>query len=84
MAIFSDNALAQVPKGQHTMVAAAIRQAFLQADAGAAHQTWRHVGDQLRGRWPKLAALMHYSEHRVLPTWLSRPSTAPSCTAPAE
>ena len=43
------NALAHVPKGQHTMVAAAIRQAFLQTDAEAAHQTWRHVADQLRG-----------------------------------
>ena len=45
------NALAHVPKGQHTMVAAAIRQAFLQADAEAAHQAWRHVADQLRARW---------------------------------
>ena len=53
-------------RGQHTMVAAAIRQAFLQADAEAAHQTWRHVADQLRGRWPKLAALMDESEHDVL------------------
>ena len=60
------NALAHVPKGQHTMVAAAIRQAFLQPDADAAHQTWRHVADQLRGRWPKLAALMDDSEHDVL------------------
>src|SRR5579863_4457579 len=60
------NALAHVPKGQHTMVAAAIRQAFLQPDAEAAHQTWRHVADQLRPRWPKLAALMDDSEHDVL------------------
>jgi putative transposase len=60
------NALAHVPKGQHTMVAAAIRQAFLQADAEAAHQTWRHVADQLRPRWPKLSALMDESEHDVL------------------
>jgi transposase-like protein len=60
------NALAHVPKGQHTMVAAAIRQAFLQADPDAAHQTWRHVADQLRPRWPKLAALMDESEHGVL------------------
>ncbi len=30
------NALAHVPKGQHTMVAAAVRQAFLQADADSA------------------------------------------------
>jgi len=35
------NALAHVPKGQHTMVAAAIRQAFLQPDGETAHQTWR-------------------------------------------
>ena len=60
------NALAHVQKGQHTMVAAAIRQAFLQTDAEAAHQTWRHVADQLRPRWPKLAALMDDSEHDVL------------------
>lgn len=60
------NALAHVPKGQHTMVAAAIRQAFLQADPDAARQTWRHVADQLRPRWPKLAGLMDESEHDVL------------------
>jgi putative transposase len=60
------NVLAHVPKGQHTMVAAAIRQAFLQPDAEAAHQTWRHVADQLRARWPKLTALMDDSEHDVL------------------
>jgi putative transposase len=60
------NALAHVPKTQHTMVAAALRQAFLQADDAAAHQTWRHVADQLRARWPRLAALMDESEHDVL------------------
>jgi hypothetical protein len=48
------------------MVAAAIHQAFLQPDAEAARQTWRHVADQLRPRWPKLAALMDDSEHDVL------------------
>lgn len=60
------NALAHVPKGQHAMVAAAIRQAFLQTEAAAAHQTWRHVADQLRARWPKLGTLMDDSEHDVL------------------
>lgn len=60
------NALAYVPKGQHTMVAAALRQAFLQADQDNARQTWRQVADQLRPRWPKLAALMDDSEHDVL------------------
>ena len=67
------NALAHVPKGQHTVVAAAIRQAFLQPDADAARQTWRHVADQLRPRWPKLAALMDESEHDVL-AYLSFPA----------
>src|SRR5919107_235848 len=60
------NLLAHVPKGQHTMVAAAIRQAFLQPDRESASQTWRHVADQLRARWPKLGALMDESETDVL------------------
>jgi putative transposase len=60
------NALAHVPRGQHTVVAAAIRQAFSQPDREQAGVTWRHVADQVRGRWPKLAALMDESEHDVL------------------
>jgi putative transposase len=60
------NALAHVAKGQHTMVAAALRQAFWQADQPTARQTWRQVADQLRPRWPKLAGLMDDSEHDVL------------------
>jgi putative transposase len=75
------NALAYVAKGQHTMVAAALRQAFLQPDQDTARQTWRQVADQLRARWPKLATLMDESEHECSPTWSSPFSTAPSCTA---
>ena len=45
-------ALAHVPKGQHTVVAAAIRQAFTQPDKKTAVETWRHVVDKLRARWP--------------------------------
>jgi len=63
---FMRNALAHVPKGQHTVVAAAIRQAFIQPDRETAGQTWRHVADQLRARWPKLAVLMDEAEHDVL------------------
>ncbi|MET4898932.1 transposase, partial [Sphingomonadaceae bacterium jetA1] len=63
---FRRNALAHVPKGQTTMVAAAIRQVFLQPDHAAATQTWRHVADQLRARWPKLGACMDNAEHDVL------------------
>jgi putative transposase len=43
-----------------------IRQAFNQSDRASAGATWRHVADQLRVRWPKLAALMDESEHDVL------------------
>jgi putative transposase len=67
------NALAHVPKGQHTVVAAAIRQAFTQPDRDSAGQTWRHVADQVRARWPKLAALMDESEADVL-AYMSFPS----------
>lgn len=60
------NALAYVPKAQTSIAAAALRQAFLQPDAETAHQTFRHVADQMRDRWPKLAAFMDTSEHDVL------------------
>jgi putative transposase len=60
------NALAHVPKSQTSMVAAALRQAFLQPDIAAARQTFRHVADQFRPRLPKLAVLMDESEHDVL------------------
>lgn len=63
---FARNALAHVPKGQQAMVAAAIRQAFVQPNRKAAGETWRHVADQLRARWPKLGALMDEAEHDVL------------------
>jgi transposase-like protein len=60
------NALAHVSRGQHTVVAAAIRQAFDQPERKHAGETWRHVAEQLRARWPKLADLMDESEHDVL------------------
>ena len=60
------NALAHVSRGQHTVVATAIRQAFDQPDRASAGEMWRKVADQLRPRWPKLAELMDNSEHDVL------------------
>ena len=60
------NALAHVSRGQHTVVAAAIRQAFDQPDRAHAGETWRKVAEQLRPRWPKLADLMDASENDVL------------------
>lgn len=63
---FMRNALAHVPKAQTTVVAAAIRQVFLQPDHASAVQSWRHVADQLRVRWPKLGTLMDAAEADVL------------------
>ena len=48
---FMRNVLAHVPKSQHTVVAAAIRQAFIRRFARRA-SAWRHVADQLRARFP--------------------------------
>jgi transposase-like protein len=63
---FMRNCLAHVRKGQHSMVAAAIRTVFAHKDRHAAGESWRHVADQLRPRWPKLAALMDDAETDVL------------------
>ena len=46
--------------------AAALRQAFLQPDRAQASATLRHVADQLRPKWPKLAAFIDDSETDVL------------------
>jgi len=60
------NALSYVPKGQNTVVAAAIRQVFLQPDQKTATQVGRQVADQLRTRWSKLGACMDEAETDVL------------------
>jgi putative transposase len=63
---FMRNALAHAPKGQHSMISAAIRTAFAQETSAAASIAWRHVADQLRARFPKLATLMDEAETEVL------------------
>ena len=60
------NALSYVPKGQQSMVSAALRQAFIQPDRASASQALRHVADQLRAKWPKLGAFIDDSEADVL------------------
>ena len=60
------NAQAYVPKGQQSMVAVALRQAFIQPDRVSASQTLRHVADQLRTKWPKLGTFIDESEADVL------------------
>jgi transposase-like protein len=59
-------ALAHVGPSQRPMVAAAIRTAFTQETADAAHQEWRAVADRLRDRFRKLAELMDEAEDDVL------------------
>ena len=60
------NALSYVAKTQQSMVAAALRQAFIQPDRAQARQTLHHIADQLRQKWPKLAGFMDESETDVL------------------
>jgi hypothetical protein len=55
-----------VARTQQSMVAAALRQAFIQPDRAQASQTLRHVADQLRQKWPKLSAFIDDSETDVL------------------
>jgi putative transposase len=57
---------ARLSAARHALLAAAIRQAFIQPDRKSAGETWRHVADQLRGRWPKLGALMDEAKEDVL------------------
>jgi len=63
---FVRNALALVPKGMQTLVAATIRTVFAQPTAETAQAQWRHVADGFRSRWPRLAALMDEAESDVL------------------
>lgn len=48
------------------MASAALRQAFLQPDQASSRQTWRHLADQRRPRWPTLGTLTDDSEDDVL------------------
>jgi putative transposase len=63
---FLRNALAYANKGQRQMVFALINTIFAQESADLAHKQWRVVTDQLREKFPKLAAMMDEAEHEVL------------------
>ena len=58
--------MVHVPKSQQSVVSAAVRQVFVQPDRETAGQAWRHVADQLRPRFRKVAALLDEAEHDVL------------------
>jgi putative transposase len=63
---FIRNALAYAGKGQRQMVLALINTVFAQDSAEAASAQWRVVADQLRAKFPKLAAMMDEAEPDVL------------------
>jgi len=63
---FMRNALAQVPKKHHAMVATVIRTVFVQETAEEAKNQWRETSERLRERFPKLGLLMDEAEHDVL------------------
>lgn len=63
---FLRNALTHSGKGQRQMVLAMINTVFAQENQEAAIKQWRTVADQLRAKFPKLAALMDGSESDVL------------------
>jgi putative transposase len=63
---FMRNALAYAGKGQRQMVLALINTVFAQETAEAASAQWRVVADQLRGKFPKLSAMLDDAESEVL------------------
>lgn len=63
---FLRNALVYAGKGQRQMVLALINTIFAQETPEAASDQWRSVADQLRERFPKLAAMMDDAETDVL------------------
>jgi len=63
---FIRNALAYAGKGHRQMVLALINTVFAQDSAETASAQWRTVADQLRGKFPKLAAMMDEAEPDVL------------------
>jgi glutathionylspermidine synthase len=56
---FLRSALAYAKKGQRQMVFALINTIFAQETTEASHAQWRVVADQLRSKFPKLAAMMN-------------------------
>jgi putative transposase len=63
---FLRNALAHAGKGQRQVVLALINTVFAQETQDAAITQWRAVADQLRAKFPRLAALTDDAESDVL------------------
>ena len=63
---FVRNALAYAGKGQRQVVLALINTVFAQESAEAAQDQWAIVADQLRKKFPKLAAMLDDARDDVL------------------
>jgi putative transposase len=63
---FMRNALAYAGKGQRQVVLALINTVFAQDTIEAAREQWAAVADQLRTKFPKLAAMLNESRDDVL------------------
>jgi len=63
---FMRNVLAHVPKGDKSMVAAAVRTIFAQHSQEAARQQLAEVVRVMEGRWPKAAQVLAAGEDDVL------------------
>jgi putative transposase len=63
---FIRNALAFANKGQRQAVLAVINTIFVQDSPESASAQWRLVSDQLREKFPKLAAMMDAAEQDIL------------------
>lgn len=63
---FMRNVLCRVSKANQSVVRAALQQVFVQADAKAAHATWKAVAGQLEASFPAVTAQMDEAEADVL------------------
>ena len=63
---FIRNILAHVPKGDKSIVAAALRTLFAQPDREAAGQQLAEVVGAMQARWPKAAELTEGAEEDIL------------------
>ena len=63
---FMRNALARVPRGAQSMVAAAIRTIFTQPDKDSARDQIRRVSDSLQSRFAKVSELLDGAEDDLL------------------
>ena len=63
---FMRNLLAHIPKGNKSVVAAALRTIFAQPDRGAAGQQLAEVVKAMQARWPKAADIVANAERDVL------------------